>query len=118
MWKEVTEIIIRVCACVLALAITVALASCIINVAIDMDKQVEEAPKEYYPLTTVIVNIDRDIDVVTVRDCVGFEWQFEGAEDLEVGDICSMIMEKNGTPEVFDDIIVDYKYDGCAYMFE
>ncbi len=65
-----------------------------------------------YPMTTKVVELDRENDVVTCEDFNGFLWQFEGCEDWQEGDICSMIMNDNGTPKIFDDEIVSVKYDG------
>lgn len=65
---------------------------------------------EIYPQTMVVVKVDND--VVTLADFNGFMYEFEGAEDWMVGDICSCIMDDNGTEKVFDDKIVDTKYSG------
>ena len=42
----------------------------------------------------------------------GFVWQFYGVEDWEEGDICSVIMNHNGTETIFDDIIITTRYGG------
>jgi hypothetical protein len=65
-----------------------------------------------YPMTTKVVKLDHENDVVTCEDFNGFLWQFEGCEDWQEGDICSMIMNDNGTSKIFDDEIVSIKYDG------
>ena len=65
-----------------------------------------------YPMTTIVVNLDHEKDVVTCKDFNGFLWQFEGCEDWQEGDICSMIMNDNGTPKIFDDEIISVRYDG------
>lgn len=65
-----------------------------------------------YPLTTKVVDINYFSDVVTVMDFNGMTWKFTGTDDWMVGDICSMIMDSRGTELVFDDVIIDYKYDG------
>ena len=67
---------------------------------------------ETYPLTTVVVDVDRMEDVVTVIDFNGNEWQFDGCEDWFVGDVCSMVMDDMNTDIVYDDEIVDLRYDG------
>lgn len=36
----------------------------------------------------------------------------EPAEDMEIGDFVSVLMDKNGTDIVYDDTIVDWKYSG------
>ena len=65
-----------------------------------------------YPLTTYVVDVDINSDIVTVVDFNGFQWQFDGVEDWTINDICSMIMDNNGTPYIFDDKIVKTKNDG------
>ena len=64
----------------------------------------------YYPLFTTVVNVENDI--VTLEDNNGFTWEFEGAEDWAVGDICTCIMNDNGTEKIFDDAIVQTRYNG------
>ena len=65
-----------------------------------------------YPLTTIVTEINPEIDVVSITDNNGFVWQFYGVEDWEEGDICSVIMNDNGTENIFDDIIVTTRYGG------
>lgn len=65
-----------------------------------------------YPLTTIVTEINPEIDVVSVTDNNGFVWQFYGVEDWEEGDICSVIMNDNGTETILDDIIVTTRYGG------
>ena len=72
----------------------------------------KESEPQLYPLTTKVVELDRENDIVICEDFNGFRWQFEGCEDWQEGDICSMIMNDNGTPKIFDDEIVSVKYDG------
>ena len=67
---------------------------------------------ENYPLTTIVTEINPEIDVVSITDNNGFVWQFYGVEDWEEGDICSVIMSDNGTETIFDDIIVTTRYGG------
>jgi hypothetical protein len=65
-----------------------------------------------YPLTTIVTETNPEIDVVTITDNNGFVWQFYGVEDWEKGDICSVIMNDNGTETIFDDIIITTRYGG------
>lgn len=66
-----------------------------------------------YPRTAFVSELNYTEDIVTVTDCVGYDWQFYGCEDWEIGDMVSMIMGDNGTPNyIKDDIIVDYQYGG------
>lgn len=68
----------------------------------------------YYPLTTVIYNMDRENDIVTVEDANGNLWEFEGCEDWEIGDICSLLMFDNGTISIYDDEIIITHYNGTV----
>lgn len=70
----------------------------------------EHNSKHLYPLTTTVISVNYETDIVTVKDCNGNLWDFAGAEDWLPGDTCSMIMHDNNTPEIFDDIIKDTKY--------
>ena len=65
---------------------------------------------DLYPATGVITDISDD--VVTYEDFNGFKWQFYGAEDFSIGDVVSVMMNDNNTPEIFDDEIVKVRYSG------
>ncbi len=65
-----------------------------------------------YPLTTVVFEVSKETDIVTVVDFNGNLWQFKGTEDWEVGDICSCIMKSKGTSLIKDDEIKKTRYDG------
>ena len=73
---------------------------------------VEETQNNVYPLTTVVVALDAENDVVTCQTISGLLFEFYGVEDWQVGDIASMIMDTRGTEIVLDDIILEVKYDG------
>lgn len=68
--------------------------------------------EEIYPRTMMVNEINIETNTVVLTDSVGYEWKFEGVEDWEVGDICSCIMNSNGTENIEDDIIVNTKYNG------
>lgn len=68
----------------------------------------------YYPLTTVVYDMDRENDIVTVEDANGNLWEFEGCEDWEIGDICSLLMFDNGTVSIYDDKIIIAHYNGTV----
>ena len=67
-----------------------------------------------YPLLTTVTEVDRNKDLVTVEDNNGFIWQFYGAEDWEEGDLCNCIMDTKGTEKIFDDEIIQVKYESGA----
>lgn len=64
-----------------------------------------------YPAVMVVEKIDAIKDTITFVDGNGSLWQYEGIEDFQEGDICSMIMDNKGTLEIKDDEIVQLKYD-------
>ena len=68
--------------------------------------------RDFYPKCATIETVDREHDIVIVADCSGFLWGFSGCEDWEVGDVVAMIMNTRGTPEIFDDVIVQTR---CAF---
>ena len=57
-------------------------------------------------------------EVVTIEMCNGNQFQFEGAEDYEPGDLIAVTFYDNGTKIVFDDIILDTKYVGYTERFQ
>lgn len=65
-----------------------------------------------YPLYSVVTEVDKENDIVTVTDFNGNDWQFSGCEDWECGNIASLIMHDNGTPDIYDDIIIKAEYNG------
>lgn len=69
---------------------------------------------ELYPSVSVVCAMDIENDIVTVQDTNGNLWQFLGCEDWELGDVVGMIMADSGTAEVWDDIIMQYRYCGSA----
>lgn len=68
---------------------------------------------EYYSLTTKIVSIDRKTDFIICKDCNGNLWTFYGSEDWEINDCASLLMNTQGTKEIFDDTIEAAKY--CSW---
>lgn len=76
------------------------------------NNQKEIIKTNQYPLTTIVTEINKEKDLVSITDSNGHVWQFYGVEDWEEEDICSIIMDDNGTKEVLDDIIVKAQYGG------
>lgn len=70
-----------------------------------------------YPQTFVVDSVDYTADSVTLRTSAGFLFQFSGVEDWAPGDMAAAIMDDNGTPEIFDDIILRTRYTGAAEWF-
>lgn len=66
--------------------------------------------KHLYPLTTTVTEINND--TVTVEDSNGNLWSFNGTEDWEINDSCTLVMDSNGTEYVTDDTILSETYSG------
>ena len=66
-----------------------------------------------YGRAAIVVELDLINDIVTVRDAVGFEWQWNGCEDYMIGDQVVMVLMATGRPNyILDDIIIDFSYSG------
>ena len=76
----------------------------------EIQQTITEQVNNYYALTAQVVKIDRAQDIVTVEDSVGNLWEFYGAEDWEIGDCASMVMDDMGTDRIYDDEIVSAQY--------
>lgn len=76
-----------------------------------------EVPRNYYPLTTVVTEINHAEDLVTVRTSSGYKYQFHGVEDWWPGDLCSCLMDNKGTAQIDDDIILMKRYCGVPSSF-
>lgn len=68
-----------------------------------------------YPKTFVVSACDLDNDKVFIVDANGNEWAISGIEDWMEGDVASAIMSDNGTPEIYDDAILDIRYSGYIW---
>ena len=66
----------------------------------------------FYPMTTIITDINYDTDEVTCTDFTGNQWVFTGCEDWNEDEICTLLMCDNGTDIIYDDIIISEHYDG------
>lgn len=74
------------------------------------EANVAKSNAKYYVLTTCVVKLDREDNVVTVEDGAGNRWQFCGVEDWEINDCASLLMWDNGTESIFDDEIYEARY--------
>lgn len=72
------------------------------------------ATSHLYPNAGIVAEVNREADTVTVETQNGHMWEFYGAEDWMIGDLCAMLMNDMGTAEVTDDEIVSVRYCGTA----
>ncbi len=76
------------------------------------ERYCESLERNLYPKGVTIEELDRVNDMVIASDINGNLCGFHGCEDWEIGDIVAMIMDARGTPEIYDDVIVQTR---CAY---
>lgn len=67
---------------------------------------------ELYAKSGVVTFVDRTEDRVCFTDRQGEVWEFESADDWEVDDLVACVMSDNGTDEIYDDIVINVKYEG------
>jgi len=67
---------------------------------------------DLYAKSAVVVDLDRQADIVTIKDSQGFLWSFNGCEDWEIGDNCACVMSNCGTDSIFDDKIISATFQG------
>lgn len=95
------------------IAFLVAFAVIILPILVYVEYQAEvKTEQSIYPLTTRVVEVDEEADLVTCEDFNGNLWKFEGCEDWQDGDICSLLMNSRGTEKIYDDEIVLAQYNG------
>lgn len=70
------------------------------------------AQSKTYTITTVVVSLNYDTDTVEVEDFNGNVWAFDGCEDWQLFDVCSLAMDDNNTANIYDDVIVSMRYNG------
>lgn len=68
-------------------------------------------PDHIYSNVGKVIELDRENDIVTIIDGVGYTWQFAECDDWMIGDYISCIMYNMGTESITDDVIIDYHYE-------
>ena len=92
------------------LILTIIFAKMQYTIASDKDNQFVKIGN-IYPMSGKVLSINREKDIVNFVDSRGDLWQISETDDWEVGDTIVCIMDKNGTDEIKDDIIIDIKYE-------
>lgn len=67
-----------------------------------------------YTTCGIVTSIDDENNIVEITDFNGEIWVYEGVEDYLIGDAVSMLMNNNGTENIYDDIIINIRY--CGYI--
>lgn len=70
------------------------------------------ADSSQYAKTTKVIEVNQITDTVVCEDYNGNQWEFTECEDWEVGDIATLLMNDNGTENIYDDTIVEARYSG------
>lgn len=68
-------------------------------------------PDRIYGNVGKVIELDRENDIVTVIDGVGYTWQFTECDDWQINDYVSFVMYDMGTESITDDVIIDYHYE-------
>ena len=68
-------------------------------------------PDHIYSNVGKVIELDRENDIVTIIDGIGYTWQFTECDDWMIGDYVSCIMYDMGTESITDDVIIDYHYE-------
>ncbi|MCQ2770956.1 MAG: hypothetical protein MJ236_04070, partial [Clostridia bacterium] len=72
----------------------------------ELDANAKENSKvQAYAKHCIVTKLDHVNDVVVCEDVNGFEWEFKGIEDYDLGDIVALVMDNNGTEIICDDEI-------------
>ena len=93
----------------IATAVTIAIilaCSCAIAEVPQVDRHTMHC-QGMYPRLAIFTKLDYELDIVTVTDAAGFDWQFDCCDDWVMGDYVTMMMYDSETPyEIEDDVIV------------
>ena len=65
-----------------------------------------------YPDVMIVVDLDREHDVVMVETSTGQDFTFYGCEDYAIGDLVGVLMYSNMTDDVRDDHVLRAQYSG------
>ena len=60
----------------------------------------------YYPMDTVVREIDYDNNIVIVENNDGELFSFFGTDSFKVNDSCALLMYDNTTSDITDDVII------------
>ena len=90
-----------------------AIIGIILGVAATATITAQAQPKgALYPTCGIVTETDETTDTVTFTEPNGNRWSFEGVEDWQEGDRIAVIMDDNGTEDIYDDEIVSVRYKG------
>ena len=89
------------------------LVAMLILSAVSFTSCLRAADSTQYAKTAKIIEVNRITDTVTCEDYNGNLWEFTECEDWEVGDVAALLMNNNGTENIYDDTIVEVKYCGA-----
>lgn len=82
----------------------------VITIAATLGACAKAPVHSYYALTTKVIKLDYEQDVIYCEDGNGNVWSFYGTEDWDIGDTTSLCMNDMGTEQIYDDEIISARY--------
>lgn len=77
-----------------------------------------KADYSVYPNGGLVIDVIPEDNIVIFEDGSGLTWSFYGVKNYEVGDLVACVFWDAGTPNIFDDEILDVRYIGYIEQFE
>ena len=71
--------------------------------------------RNIYGNAAIVVELDRENDIVVFEDFNGFRWEIREVDDWRIGDCASLVMDNNNTPLVYDDIVITAQYEAWEF---
>ena len=89
--------------CIMVVILIFACTLCCVN---EIRKSSKNNIDSYYPMNTVVREIDYDNNIVIVENNNGELFSFFGTDSFKVNDSCALLMYDNNTSDITDDVII------------
>lgn len=86
--------------------ITIIIFACTLCCVNEIRKHSKNNIDSYYPMNTVVREIDYDNNIVIVENNDGELFSFFGTDSFKVNDSCALLMYDNTTSDITDDVII------------
>lgn len=86
--------------------ITIIIFACTLCCVNEIRKSSKNNIDSYYPMNTVVREIDYNNNIVIVENNDGELFSFFGTDSFKVNDSCALLMYDNNTSDITDDIII------------
>ena len=108
-----------------AMIVVLFILALVVNVAASAETLPEDFAPNWvvnhnYAKVAVIDKMDYENDLVYFAIPFGddyFHYVYEGIEDLDIGDVCALLMHDNNTSYIMDDIVISVTYSGFTSNF-